>query len=151
METFCLICITKKKLTYVKGVNGEMIPSRDDYASFIRHFEEILTQENNPAKVVNTSTSGAYIAGITYMELADFVKNLKPQQININKELEAVFKETHDKWQKTNHEIHKAILNYKEEISELDKVSNQLFNEIKEIMELLEDPEKHPLNNSDKN
>ena len=120
-----------------------MIPSRDDYASFIRHFEEIFISENNPAQIINTSTSGAYIGGMAYMEFKDFIKNLKPQQFNVNETLSEAFDKTSEKWQKTCQSIIRAMDNFRSEILELDRISNNIQKELVFITDLMESPDKN--------
>ena len=52
-----------KNVVKVKSVNGTLVDTREDYATFIKHFE-ILLKELNVPEVYNLTNFGAYIEGM---------------------------------------------------------------------------------------
>ena len=52
----------EKKLVKVKSVNGDMVYTREDYESFIHHFE-VLIKELNHSEIYNISSFGALLSG----------------------------------------------------------------------------------------
>lgn len=62
-----------ENLHHVKGINGNMLPTEIDYASFIPAFTEFA--KNNPdLKLINTSLKGAQIDGFENIALEDVLK-----------------------------------------------------------------------------
>ena len=57
-------------LYYVKGINGEMIPTESVYATFVRPLQEYV-ENFNDRKYINTSLVGAQIDGFENMTLED--------------------------------------------------------------------------------
>ena len=110
-----------KKTALVNGYNGQTLQSRDDYALFIRQFNEIFTQEHNPARVINTATSGALIEGVEYMEFDELVKMLNVQNVDVTKALLSQFGQTKEKWQQLNSNVYQELRCQKEKISEMTK------------------------------
>lgn len=53
----------KKNLVQVKAVNGGIVYTREDYASFIHHFETLI-KELNYSEIYNISSFGAHIEGV---------------------------------------------------------------------------------------
>lgn len=53
----------KKNIVQVKSVTGEKVYTREDYQAFIHHFETVI-KELNYSEIYNTSSFGAYIAGV---------------------------------------------------------------------------------------
>ena len=61
-----------KRLTEVKSINGEMVKTREDYASFIPHFESIC-EKHSSVKIYNVTEFGAYINGMEYSHLSKLI------------------------------------------------------------------------------
>ena len=61
-------------LYYVKGINGDMIPTESVYAAFIKPLSE-YTQHFNDREYINASLVGAQIDGFKNMALEDALKN----------------------------------------------------------------------------
>lgn len=61
-------------LYYVKGINGDMIPTESVYAAFIKPLSE-FTEMFNDRKYINTSLVGAQINGFENMSLEDALKD----------------------------------------------------------------------------
>ena len=66
-----------KALYYVKGINGDMIPTESVYAAFIPPLVE-YAQHFNQVKYINTSMIGAQIDGFENMPLDIALKDSKP-------------------------------------------------------------------------
>lgn len=58
-----LVDAVKKNLVKVKSINGNYVYTREDYATFVKHFETII-KELNHHEIYNVSTFGAYIEGM---------------------------------------------------------------------------------------
>ncbi len=71
---------------YVKGQNGQMIPSSGDYAGFIKYFEEIAKSYRNEVTLINATEGGAQIDGYKNMTLHDVIKRYckKPVDNTLN-------------------------------------------------------------------
>ena len=61
-------------LYYVKGINGDMIPTESVYAAFIKPLSE-YTQRFNDREYINASLVGAQIDGFKNMALEDALKD----------------------------------------------------------------------------
>lgn len=131
-----------KKLMTVKGYNGEMLPTRDDYALFIRHFNEIFTQEYNPARIINTSVSGAYIEGMEYVEFNNIVENLSSQNLNTDEIIQDILNKASAKWLDSNNSIYYGLKNQAVKIRNIEKLSKNISEELKEICDLFEEKDK---------
>ncbi len=73
-------------LYYVKGINGDMIPTESVYATFVKPLSE-YTHHFNDRKYINTSLSGAQIDGFENMRLEDALKDspiIDNAEINIH-------------------------------------------------------------------
>lgn len=82
-----------KSLYYVKGINGDMIPTESVYATFIKPLEEYVERFND-CKYINTSLVGAQIDGFENLSFEEAILDSEPVgnidlDINIkpNKEL----------------------------------------------------------------
>jgi hypothetical protein len=129
-------CSLHKQPMMVKGYNGKMLPSRDDYALFIRHFNDIFTAEDNPARVINTATSGALIHGVEYMDFKELVNVLNSQNVDVSVELADIFAKTTDKWLSWNNNVCEELKSQKEKIAKMDNTVKEVFAELQEICEL---------------
>ena len=64
-------------LYYVKGINGEMIPTESVYATFVRPLHD-FTQQYNDREYINTSLVGAQIDGFKNLGLEEALKDSEP-------------------------------------------------------------------------
>ena len=126
-----------KKLTYVKGINGEKIPSRDDYALFIRHFEDIFAK-NTDTRIINTSIAGAKIEGMEYARFDDLIDTLTPCNIAVDAALDEVFSRTANNWQNLNSNVYLEFKKQLDQILEIDILATPVFAELNEICRLFE-------------
>jgi len=125
--------LQNQELIYVKDKEGNDIPTRTDYAWFIRQFNEIFTEEINLAKIINTSSKGAFINGMEYMEFSEFVKTLSGSKPDIDEIISSVFDETKKSWDS---EIMSVSLKLKQINEELVKISTDsafFFEELNKI------------------
>lgn len=75
-------------LYYVKGINGDMIPTESVYATFIRPLQE-FTEQFNDRKYINTSLVGAQIDGFENMSLEDALKDSETiDNLNLSSDFE---------------------------------------------------------------
>ncbi len=114
-------------LYYVKGINGDMIPTEAVYAAFIKPLSE-YTQNYPDRKYINTSLVGAQIDGFTNMPLEEALKDA--EQIE-NRELETTFQydiqSIKDNLFKAKESLKPALFI----IEELKKICKTLNNDIK--------------------
>ena len=75
---------------YVKGQNGEMIPSSGDYAGFIKYFEEIAKTYKNEVTLINATEGGAQINGYKNMTLHDVIKRYCKKAVDITLNVEDI-------------------------------------------------------------
>ncbi len=64
-------------LYYVKGIQGDMIPTESVYAAFIKPLSE-FAEIHNDREYINTSMVGAQIDGYKNMDLEEALKDSKP-------------------------------------------------------------------------
>ena len=90
-------------LYYVKGINGDMIPTESVYAAFIPPLTE-FTQKYNDREYINTSLAGAQIDGFKNLSLEESLKDT--EKIN-NRNLSINFEYNKEK-------IKNSLINYLE-------------------------------------
>ena len=76
-------------LTEVKSKDGNMVKTRDDYASFIPQFETICKKFGKGVKVYNVTDFGAYIEGMEYKKLSEILPS-KKSKVNTDKILSEI-------------------------------------------------------------
>ncbi|MBR1775690.1 motility associated factor glycosyltransferase family protein [bacterium] len=64
-----------KGITKVKSVTGEMVESREDFATFIQHFEAMI-KDLNFSEIYNTTTFGADIQGMKNVQFENIPLNV---------------------------------------------------------------------------
>lgn len=73
-----------ESLAFVKGQNGNILPTEQGYALFIEYFKDFAKRNNESTTLINASIDGAYIDGYEHLPLEvaiEFCRNAKP---NIN-------------------------------------------------------------------
>lgn len=116
----------KHTIIHVKDKAGNEIPTRADYAWFIRQFNEIFTEELNLARIINTSLKGAFINGMEYMDFSEFAKTLSGAKPNIDEIISSVSTETKESW-------NSAIINTYPKIKQACKELEQMSPDLSEI------------------
>ena len=66
----------------VKGVDGEMVKTRDFLLEFKQTFEQIMQQ--HPCRYINATAAGAHIEGTIVQDFEDVLKNDLMHKINVN-------------------------------------------------------------------
>lgn len=61
-----------REITKVKSVTGEYIPTRADYASFIKQFEMYFARDK-VSDIYNVTSFGAFISGMTYKPFEEII------------------------------------------------------------------------------
>lgn len=137
--------LTPKKLIKVKDKDGNYIPTRDDYASFIRHFEDIFAKKAPDEIIINTSLKGAYVKGMDYLSFDNVIKNLEKtkEKININELIKTVIQDNTQRWNNTLVNIKNALEIQKQEIIEIKNSSQSVYSELSQICLLFESKELH--------
>jgi hypothetical protein len=90
--------LTSNKTVYVKDTNGNNIPTRADYALFIRQFEEIIKNENSSDRIYNTAY-GAYVEGMQYVKLIDLLKDLQEHDLPVNNIVKNMYADSEKDWE----------------------------------------------------
>lgn len=78
-----LVNSVKKNLVQVKSVTNSPVYTRDDYATFIHHFETLI-KSLNFSEIYNTTTFGAYIEGIKNVSFEEICSQNSSQTSQIN-------------------------------------------------------------------
>jgi len=139
--------ISNRKLIYVKDRNGNDIPTRDDYALFIRQFEEILEEEMSLSKVINTSTKGAYIKGMEYVEFENFIEELEESNVipktcyNIDEIIDSVNNKTEAKWLEYIENVFNRLHSTNNEIKDIKAASELIVNDVENMLDKFEKDE----------
>lgn len=131
----------ERKLVYTKDKDGNDIPTRDDYSLFIRQFEEVFEEETSLSKVINTSTKGAYIKGMEYVEFDKFMENLEELNINIDEVINSVNNATEEKWSKILDDVFNRVYSENNELKSLKDMSKLIINDIQDVIDKLEKDE----------
>lgn len=114
-------------LYYVKGVNGDMIPTESVYSAFIQPLSE-YTQNYPDREYINTSLVGAQIDGFENMPLE---KALEGTENLDNRELKSDFRYDVQKIKENLFKIKESLIPAKYIIDEIRKISRNLNNDIK--------------------
>lgn len=128
-----------KKVKNVKGLNGEMIPSRDDYAAFIRQFEDIFENETQ-IELINLSKSGALIKGMKQETFENFASKFTGN-VNVEQVINESVNISKANWKKFTDCLSEKLNSQKETINEIGNSSTELKTELEEICELFEEQE----------
>lgn len=83
-----------KNLFYVKGQNGEVLPTDPGYATFIRYFENTAQEYRNRINFINSTEGGAYLEGFKHIPLEEALKKYANEAIDIDKIIEEQLKTT---------------------------------------------------------
>ena len=127
-----------RKVSYVKDRTGQEIPTRDDYLVFIRQFEEILEEETSLSTVINTSTKGAYVNGMDYIDFEQFMAGLIDQQVSVDETIAAVNSETETVWAECIQKVFEEVYSYKTDIEKISNDSEYAVNELQTLLEMVE-------------
>lgn len=127
-----------KKIVYIKDREGNDLPTRDDYALFVRQFSEILTEELNLAKIINTSLNGAYINGMEYKSFSETVATLSEVKPDVDKIISETYTETKENWDSALRIVNSELIVIKNELKEIGEQSGTIYEEFNKICTELE-------------
>ena len=82
-----------KNIIRVKSVNGQMVKTTDDYAVFIKQFEEIL-KANGDTNVYGITDFGAYIEGVKYVSVDDVANLTQTKSIPLTEQKSSDYKKS---------------------------------------------------------
>ncbi len=99
-----------KKAVQVKGRNGKNILSRDDYALFIRQFEDIIEEENIQNQIISTSLNGANIKGMKYQDFNKINNEISSENINVDEILTQLFEQSTQDWDNVLNNLAKNLI-----------------------------------------
>ncbi|MDD3013270.1 MAG: DUF115 domain-containing protein [Candidatus Gastranaerophilales bacterium] len=113
-------------IAFVKGQNGDMIPTNPNYASFIRFFEEFAYDNcDSSLELINSSTGGAEISGYKNMRLNEVLENLPILETTVEKIIEDSLSE--------------YINPAKENLTKIQENLNQLIEDINKYIPMAKD------------
>lgn len=99
-------------ISTVPGQNGKMIPTEQNYASFITYFREFaLANANSNLKLINSSTNGAEIHGFKNIELNKALENLPDLDFDVNTKITEILKNYIDPINKNQGEFRAIFIN----------------------------------------
>ena len=122
----------------VLGYKGQTLMSRDDYALFIRQFNEIFTEEEKTARIINTSLEGALINGMEYMNFENFVLSLNNDKTDVSAIVAGYFNDTKLKWDAQLAKISRDLEKQFNTCQSIRNNSEIIYNELLQINSLLE-------------
>ncbi|MDD3150197.1 MAG: DUF115 domain-containing protein [Candidatus Gastranaerophilales bacterium] len=76
-------------LFFVKGQNGELLPTEPGYATFINYFENMAKEFGSEIDFINCSTGGAYIEGFKHKNLDEVLSSINSEKIDAEKVIES--------------------------------------------------------------
>jgi len=137
---------TIKNLTYVKDLNGNNVLSRDDYALFIRQFNDIFANDNT-SKLYNTSNFGALINNMEYTDFNSVVSNLQDITIDTAGDMDKFRAECQEKWDNIYPKIVNILIQEKENFTTISKKTAELLDKEIKILNLIKDDPDNKDNN----
>ncbi|OGI01264.1 MAG: hypothetical protein A2Y25_01900 [Candidatus Melainabacteria bacterium GWF2_37_15] len=129
---------SNRKVGYVKDKDGNTLATRDDYMIFIRQLEGILEEDTSLSRVINTSTRGAYINGMDYVDFDSYVKKISELNINVNEIISGMNAKTGNVWHECMQKVSKEIYDKHVEIKQINEKSVLALNDITVMIETLE-------------
>jgi len=124
----------KKNVLQVNDLNGNPVLTRDDYALFIRQFEDIFAQDN-VSRIYNISDFGAYIKGMEYCSLENILENAEPLNISVSDVLNNFKVETTGKWNSIYFKISNVLKDEKERLANIKDRTTLLLNKELELLQ----------------
>ncbi len=122
-----------KSLVTVKDLNGNEVKTRDDYALFIRQFEEIF-EADSVANVYNVSDFAAFIKGMQYTSFDKIITSANNVEINIYNDILNFKAETAIKWNNIYQNILELLQNEKENLKEISEKTFILLKREKDVI-----------------
>lgn len=138
---------------YVKNVQGQEIPSRSDYALFIRQFEDIIEEDKNTVSFFNTALEGALIRGCDYKPLSEVIEIVAGEKLELQPVIDALYKDTQEKWANLDKSLSTELSKQKTELTKIADEATAVTSDLKSIIVMFEEREKNlsPLQQSIEN
>ena len=122
-------------LYYVKGINGDMVPTEAVYATFIRPLQE-FTEKFNDIKYINTSLVGAQIDGFENLSLEEALKDSEViENLNLSSSFEINKEDTINNLKNKLNELKSSLAMIKEG----QRLSKNINNDIKRYRTINQD------------
>ena len=115
-----------KSLYYVKGIQGNMIPTESVYATFVKPLEE-FTNQFNDREYINTSLVGAQINGFINIGLDEALQDTDPIK---NKELDLSYEYNRQVFKNLEKKL-RELIEFKNIICDGKKLVKNLNNDLK--------------------
>ncbi len=118
----------------VKGVSGEDVWTREDYAIFISLFSDIFSDETD-MEIFNTSNFGALIRGMKYSSLDEICKDMPDLDLDIKEFVSQFFNSTTDRWDKVYTIILNMLKEEKKTLLTIEQKANFLLTDEKNLLD----------------
>ncbi|OGI21022.1 MAG: hypothetical protein A2287_00655 [Candidatus Melainabacteria bacterium RIFOXYA12_FULL_32_12] len=127
----------KSNLTFVRGQNGDMLPTDANYAGFIKYFEHFAYEHSNPnseLQLINSSTGGAQIDGFKNVGLKEVLENLPTLEINVDSKIDQILTDYKEPVKEHIVEITRQVKYMAEEIGEFLILAQDALNKSEQLL-----------------
>lgn len=127
------------KLLWLKGLNGQRIPSKFDWVSFHQWFENYMVRLKAfkfPTKVINATEGGAYIEGMEHITLREAIdRYIAPK--NLTRPVQDVIREAEENRKPVDFEgLYKVVKRMETSLEEIHKLANRIVKEAGSIKKM---------------
>lgn len=135
-----------KNVLSIPDLNGNSVLTRDDYALFVRQFNDIFSSDTT-SKLYNISDFGALIKNMTYTDLNTIVSNINNSDVNILNDMNEFRVKTQEKWNVTYEKIVNMMKNNKNVLSNISNRTADLLKREIAVLNLIKDDPDNKENN----
>ncbi len=100
-----------QNLYFVKGQNGEMLPTEPGYATFIRYYENAAKEFGNVVKLINSTEGGAYLEGFEHISLKEALEKYLDEKFDAEEIIKYALQNARDLNKETGGKIGKELEN----------------------------------------
>lgn len=129
-----------KRITYVKGVDGELLPTSGAFKQFLTWFELEIGKDNSSREYIDATEGGAYITGTKIMTLKEAIERYCIDPVVPLYEKIPQSENIQNKYNKAIIEVEKVIEAFEEikkesniQILRLDKIQNKVIRDKKQL------------------
>lgn len=126
----------------VKNKDGEEIPTKEDYAMFVRQFEDAVKSLKDKVSIFNTALKGAYIKGMEYKSLEEIIETTKDTTIDKNI-VSLKVKETEPEWKNKVSKLVHELGTQKTDLENIHNNSTEIAKQLDEICDLFKDKDNN--------
>jgi len=137
------------KIVYVKDREENKLPTRADYAWFVRQFSEIFTEEVNLSQVINCSMRGAFIDGMDYMTIQQACASLTEAKPDIDAIVENAYQNGEKDWKQILSEFYERCTASKDEFYGVYLECSQIYEKLCGILREIEETGKTDCSSED--